>query len=117
VTVRSYDRYDVNGFRFWSTSFEAARPRAATVNSGVVTRVIDEQGQEINYYRIIQQILKFSFAWDKELKLVSFVCKWFDSIHGIRHNKYGMIKIKHNAKLSGNDDFILAHQVEHVYLK
>jgi hypothetical protein len=59
--------------------------------------------------------LEFSFAGDKELKVVFFVCNWFDSIHGIRHNKYGMVEIKHNAKLLGNDDFILAHQVKHVY--
>jgi hypothetical protein len=85
------------------------------VNSGVVTRAINEQGQEINYYGIIQQILEFSFAGDKELKVVFFVCKWFDSIHGIRHNKYGMVEIKHNTKLPGNDDFILARKVEHVY--
>jgi hypothetical protein len=26
-----------------------------------------------------------------------------------------MVEIKHNAKLMGNDDFILAHQVKHVY--
>jgi hypothetical protein len=26
-----------------------------------------------------------------------------------------MVEIKHNAKLTGNDDFILAHQLEHVY--
>jgi hypothetical protein len=26
-----------------------------------------------------------------------------------------MIEIKHNTKLSGNDDFILALQVKHVY--
>jgi hypothetical protein len=26
-----------------------------------------------------------------------------------------MVEIKHNAKLSDNDDFILAHQVEQVY--
>jgi hypothetical protein len=26
-----------------------------------------------------------------------------------------MVEIKHNAKLPGNDDFILAHQAEHVY--
>jgi hypothetical protein len=26
-----------------------------------------------------------------------------------------MVEIKHNAKLSGNDDFILAHQIEQVY--
>jgi hypothetical protein len=110
VTARSYDRYNVNGFRFRSAPFEAAHPRTATVNSGVVTRAINEQGQEITYYRIIQQILEFSFAGDKELKVVFFVCNWFDSIHGIRYNKYGMVEIKHNAKLPDNDDFILAHQ-------
>jgi hypothetical protein len=109
VIVRSYGQYDVNSFRFRLAPFEAARPRAATVNSGVVTRAINEQGQEINYYRIIQHILEFSFVGDNELKVVFFVCKWFDNIHGIRHNKYNMIEIKHNAKLSGNDDFILAH--------
>jgi hypothetical protein len=79
-----------------------------------VTRAINEQGYKINYYGIIKQILEFSFAGNKELKVVFFVCNWFDSIHGIRHNKYGMVVIKHNAKLPGNDDFILAHQVEKV---
>jgi hypothetical protein len=82
-----------------------------------VTSAINEQGQEINYYGIIQQILEFSFVGNKELKVVFFVCNWFDSIHGIRHNKYGIVEIKHNAKLSGNDDFILAHQVKHVLFK
>jgi hypothetical protein len=115
VIVRSYDRYDVNDFRFRLAPFEAARLRAATVNSGVVTRAINKQGQEINYYRIIQQILEFSFAGDKELKVVFFVCNWFDSYDGIQHNKYGMVEIKHNAKLPRNDDFILAHQVKQVY--
>jgi hypothetical protein len=52
---------------------------------------------------------------DKELKVVFFVCNWFNSIHGIRHNKYGLVEIKHNAKLPGNDVFILAHQVEQLY--
>jgi hypothetical protein len=65
VTVRSYDQYDVNDFRFQSAPFEAAHPRAATVDSGVVTRAINKQGQEINYYGIVQQILEFSFAGDK----------------------------------------------------
>jgi hypothetical protein len=58
--------------------------------------------------------LEFSFTGDKELKIVLFVYNWFDSIHGIRHNKCGIVEIKHNAKLPGNDDFLLAHQVEHV---
>jgi hypothetical protein len=44
VTVRSYGRYDINRFRFRSAPFEAAHPRAAIVNSGVVTRAINKQG-------------------------------------------------------------------------
>jgi hypothetical protein len=55
---------------------------------------------------------------DKELKVVFFICNLLNRIHGIRHNKYVMVEIKHDAKLPDNDDFILAHQVEHVhYLK
>jgi hypothetical protein len=54
VTVRTYDRYDVIGFRFQSDPFEAAQHQAATINSGVETREINEEGQEINYYEIIQ---------------------------------------------------------------
>jgi hypothetical protein len=65
VIVRSYGRYDVNDFHFQSAPFEATRPRTATVNSGVVTRAINEQAQEINYYVIIQQIWEFSFAEDR----------------------------------------------------
>jgi hypothetical protein len=42
VTARRYGRYDVNGFRFRSTRFEDDHPLAATTNSGVVTRAVDE---------------------------------------------------------------------------
>jgi hypothetical protein len=52
---------------------------------------------------------------DKKLKVVFFICHWFDSIHGIRYNQFDMVEIKHSAKLPGNDDFVLAHQVEWVY--
>jgi hypothetical protein len=115
VTARSYDRYDVNGFPFRSVPFQGTRPQAATINSGVMTRAINEQEQKIKYYGLIQQILEFSFMGDKELKVVFFVCNWFHSIHEIRHNKYVIVEIKHNAKLLSNNDFILVHQVKHVY--
>jgi hypothetical protein len=62
VKVRSYGRYDVIGFRFYSTAFEALHPLAATTNSGVVTRAIDAEGHETNYYMIINKILEFSFV-------------------------------------------------------
>jgi hypothetical protein len=74
VNVRSYDHYDVNGFRFCSARFEALHPLAATTNSGVVMRAINVEGRETNYYGIINKILNFSFLRNKELKVVLFDC-------------------------------------------
>jgi hypothetical protein len=79
VKVRSYGRYDVNGFRFHLTAFEALHPFVATTNSGVVTRAIDAKGDKTNYYEIINKILEFSFARNKILKVLFFDCDWFDS--------------------------------------
>jgi hypothetical protein len=96
VKVRSYGRYDINDFRFCSTTFEALRPLATTTNSGVVTRAIDVEGHETNYYGVINKILEFSFARNKELKVVIFDCDWFDSNNGTRQNEFGMVEVKHN---------------------
>jgi hypothetical protein len=68
VTAKSSDRYDVNEFRFHSTIFEASRPLAATTNTGVITRVIDAQGQILKYYGIIKNIIKYNFIGNKNLK-------------------------------------------------
>jgi hypothetical protein len=115
VKVRSYGRYNVNGFRFHSTTFKALRPLAATTNSGVVMRAINAEGHETNYYGIINKIIEFSFAGNKELKVVFFDCDWFDSKNGTRQNQFGMVEVKHNEQLWVYDTFILAHQVEQVY--
>jgi hypothetical protein len=84
VKVRNYGRYDINGFRFHSTAFKALHPLAATTNSGVVTRAVDTEGHETNYYGIINKILEFSFARNKELKVVFIDCDWFDSNNATR---------------------------------
>jgi hypothetical protein len=96
IKVRSYSRYDVNGFRFCSTAFEALRPLAATTNSAVVMRAIDDEGCETNYYGTINKILEFSFATNKELKVVFFDCNRFDNKNGTRQNQFGMVEVKHN---------------------
>jgi hypothetical protein len=57
IVAKSYSRYDVNGFRFCSTIFEASRPLAATTNIGVVTRAVDADGHESKYYRVIKNII------------------------------------------------------------
>jgi hypothetical protein len=51
-----------------------------------VTRAIDAKGRETNYYGIINKILEFSFAGNKELEVVFFDCDWFDSNNGTRQN-------------------------------
>jgi hypothetical protein len=80
-----------------------------------VTRAIDTKGHKTNYYRIINKILEFSFARNKELKVAFFDCVWFDSNNGTQQNQFGMVEVKHNERLRGYDMLILAHQVEQVY--
>jgi hypothetical protein len=91
VTVKSYGRYDVNGYRFRSVKFETSRPLAATCNTGVVSFTRDASQNIVNYYGVIQDILEFTFAGNKDLKLVFFKCDWFDPIRGTRENRVGMV--------------------------
>jgi hypothetical protein len=57
IVAKSYGQYDVNRFRFRSTIFEASRPPAATINTGVVTRAVDADGHESKYYEVIKNII------------------------------------------------------------
>jgi hypothetical protein len=59
-------------------------------------RAIDVEGHETNYYGILNKILEFSFARNKELKVVFFYCDWFDRNNGTRQNEFGMVEVKQN---------------------
>jgi hypothetical protein len=113
--AKSYSRYDVNGFRFRSTIFEASCPLGATTNIGVVTRVIDADDHESKYYGVIKNIIEYSFAGNNNMKIVFFNCDWFDPYHGTRKNNFGMVEVKHARRQCGCDPFVLAHQVEQVF--
>jgi hypothetical protein len=80
-----------------------------------MTRAIDAEGRETNYYVIINKILEFSFTGNKQLKVVFFDCDWFGSNNGTWQNQFGMVEVKHNERLRGYDTFVLAHQIEQVY--
>lgn len=77
VTIKSQSRCDVNRFHIQSTKLEVTHTLAAC-NIEVVTRSIDAQYQKINYYKIIQNILEYSFAKNTNLKMLFFLCDWFD---------------------------------------
>jgi hypothetical protein len=72
ITAKSYGRYDVNKFHFCSTIFEASCPLATITNTRVVMRVIDAQGHETKYYKIIKNIMKYNFVRNKNLTIVFF---------------------------------------------
>jgi hypothetical protein len=56
VTIRSYGRYDANGFRFHYTRFKDAHPLVSTTNSEV---------KVTNYYRVTKDIPEYMFFGDK----------------------------------------------------
>jgi hypothetical protein len=61
-------------------------------------RAIDAEGYETNYYGIINKIIEFNFAGNKELKVVFFDCAWFDSTnHLFFETGY------QNARIMGSD--------------
>jgi hypothetical protein len=109
IVAKSYGRYDVNGFRFRSTIFEASRSLAATTNIGVVMRAVDADGQKSKYYEVIKNIIEYSFAGNKNMKTVFFDCDWFDPYHGTLENNFGMVEVKHVRRSRGCDPFVLAH--------
>ena len=113
VIVKSYGRYNINGFRFRTTRFEAASPLAATKNNGVVITAADVEGHETESYGIINNILECQFVGKKDLRVVFFDCTWFDSKH--YRTEFGMAQVKHEQLLQGGDRYVLAHQVQQVY--
>jgi hypothetical protein len=53
VKALGYNRYDINGYHFWTIKLEASRPLVATTNNGVATRGEDATGHVIDYYGIL----------------------------------------------------------------
>src|SRR5438105_6264248 len=102
--VKSYDKYDVNGYRFHTESYENARPGRKMTNTGVF--VPGEEGVE--YYGRVQQIYGLNFSRAaKPLKLVIFKCHWFDLVRGLRQTpSIGLVEVKPSTVYSGTDVFI-----------
>jgi hypothetical protein len=69
---------------------------------------INVEERETNYYGIINKNLEFSFAENKEPKVVFFDCDWFDGNNGTQQNQFSIVEVKHNERLWGYDTFALA---------
>ena len=108
----SYKHYDINGYRFRTTTHDRKRHNAKTINSGVVT--VGEDGVE--YYGMIEEIIELCFRSTNPLKIVLFKCQWFHPFSGVRRSpNIGLVEVKKTSVLPGNEPFIVAHQATHVY--
>jgi hypothetical protein len=63
IGVRKYSGYDVNGYRFRTTSYDQSRPNRITTCSGVFMPGLDE----VEYYGQIEQIYELNFHGSKPL--------------------------------------------------
>ena len=109
--VMSFSSYDVNGYRFHTTSHEKKRPNRRTTNTGVFTPGLDG----VEYYGRIEEIYQLKFEGCKPLSPVVFKCHWFDPEATRRYPNLGLVEIRQSSVLPGDDVYIVAQQATQVY--
>jgi len=113
--VKTYNTYDVNGFRFRTDKYEKERPNAATINSGLVTVGQGENDETTEYHGYIKEIIELSFDGIKPLNLVLFNCHWFHPNRVRYTSRYGLVEVEHESVLPGYEPFVVAQQATQVY--
>ena len=110
--VRSFSGYDVNGYRFRTTSYEQSRPNRRTTSFGVFTPDVDE----VEYYGRIEEIYELKFHGSKPFNPVIFKCHWFDpEVTRRTYSNLGLVEIRQDSVLPGDDVYIVAQQATQVY--
>jgi hypothetical protein len=102
----------VNGYHFSTTSYEASRPNRKTTNTRVFTLGLDG----VEYYGRIEEIYELSFHGSKPLNPVIFKYHWFDpEITRRTYSNLGLVEIRQDSVLPGDDVYIVAQQAIQVY--
>ena len=110
--VRKFSGYDVNGYRFRTTSYDKSRPNRKTTCSGVFTPGLDN----VDYFGRIEEIYELNFYGSKPLTPVIFKCHWFDpQVTRQTHSNLGIVEIRQDSTLTGDDVYIVAQQATQVY--
>ena len=89
----------------------------ATTNRGVCVTCTDANGNALEYFGVIEDIIKISWEGREQLDLVLFYCRWFDpTSRGVRRTEnLGLVEVKHSSRLQNLEPFVLASQVTQVY--
>ncbi|KNA13211.1 hypothetical protein SOVF_118860 [Spinacia oleracea] len=117
-SVKSYQGYYVNGYRFHT---KKRQRRRKTQNSGVVVKGDEESGEK-DFFGVLKEVIELEYDapnnGDKEPIVVLFRCVWFDVYRegrGIKRDKFGGISLNFKKFLGTNEPFAMASQVGQVY--
>ncbi|XP_056686007.1 uncharacterized protein [Spinacia oleracea] len=117
-SVKSYQGYYVNGYRFHT---KKRQRRRKTQNSGVVVKGDEESGEK-DFFGVLKEVIELEYDapnnGDKEPIVVLFRCVWFDVYRegrGIKRDKFGGICLNFKNFLGTNEPFAMASQVGQVY--
>jgi hypothetical protein len=102
--VKSFTDYDVNGYHFHTIRHEQSRPNQRTTN----TRVFMPSLDGVEYYERIEKIYELMFHGCKPLNPVIFKCLWFDPKVRRRTPNLGLVEIRQDSVLLGDDVYIVA---------
>jgi hypothetical protein len=108
--VGTFEKYDINGYRFHTTKHERTRPNRKTTNTGVFTLY-----DGVEYYGRVEEIYELEFYGSNPPKVVIFKCHWFDPNKVRREDKIGLVEIQRDSKLNCEDVYIVAQQATQVY--
>ena len=109
--VRSFNAYDINGYRFHTTRHELSRPNRRTTNTGVFTPREDNR----DYYGRVEEIYELEFRGSRPLNPVVFKYHWFDPQKTRRTPNLGLVEIRQNSVYKGWDVYLMAQQATQVY--
>ena len=102
--VKSFTSYEVNGYRFRTSSYEQSQPNRKTTSTGVFTAGQDR----VEYYGRLEEIYELSFHGCRPLNPVIFKCHWFDPEVVRQTPNLGPVKIQQSSVLPGDDVYIVA---------